>query len=81
MRLDARKERTFSGMLRRAIHKFPQSPMKIAEQAGIDWSDFSEFLTGEKTLPSDVIDRLAKILKLKLEPANGKPKPRRAKAG
>ena len=56
MRFDARKEKTFSGMLRRAIHKFPQSPTKIAERAEIDWPDFSDFLTGAKTLPSDAIE-------------------------
>ena len=52
--------------------------MKIAERAEIAWADFSDFLTGEKPLPSDAIDRLVKVLKLKL-PAI-KPKPRRAKA-
>src|SRR5260221_104307 len=79
MRFDARKEKTFSGMLRRAAHKFPLSPMKIAERAEIAWPDFSDFLTGEKPLPSDAIDRLVKVLKLKLP--SEKPKPRRAKAG
>jgi hypothetical protein len=39
------------------------------------------FLTGDRTLTSDLIDRLTKILKLKLESTNGKPKGRRAKAG
>jgi hypothetical protein len=53
--------------------------MKIAERAEIAWAEFSDFLTGEKPLPSDAIDRLVKVLKLKL-PAS-KPKPRRAKAG
>jgi hypothetical protein len=62
----ARKEKTFSGQLRRAIHAFPTSPMKIAERAGIAWSDLDDFLTGEKTIPSDAIDRLVKVLKLKL---------------
>jgi hypothetical protein len=66
MRHDARSEKTFSGALRRAIHKFPQSPMKTAEKAGIEWGDMSNFLTGEKPLPSDAIDRLVAVLKLKL---------------
>ena len=74
----ARKEKSFSGALRRAIHKYPSSPMKIAEAAEITWTDLSDFLTGERTLPSDAIDRLVRVLKLKL-PAS---KPRRtAKAG
>ncbi len=79
MRYDARKEKTFSGVLRRAAHRLPLSPMKIAEQAEIAWADFSDFLTGEKPLLSDAIDRLVKVLKLKLP--SEKPKPRRAKAG
>ena len=78
MRFDARKEKTFSGALRRAAHQFPLSPMKVAERAEVAWADFSAFLTGEKPLPSDAIDRLVKVLKLKLP--TSKPKPRRAKA-
>jgi hypothetical protein len=79
MRFDARKEKSFSGLLRRAIHRFPQSPMKIAERAQIEWADFSRFLTGEKPLPSDAIDRLVKAVKLKLPTV--KPMARRVKAG
>jgi hypothetical protein len=79
MRFDARKEKSFSGLLRRAIHAFPQSPMKIAERANIHWADFSDFLTGEKPLPSDAIDRLVKLVKLKLPAV--KAKVRRAKVG
>ena len=66
MRHDARKEKTFSGALRRAVHAFPLSPMSISERANIPWANFSKFLTGEKTLPSDAIDRLIKVLKLRL---------------
>ena len=53
--------------------------MKIAEQARIEWADLSGFLTGEKPLPSDAIDRLVKAVKLKL-PAI-KATSRRAKVG
>jgi hypothetical protein len=76
---EAMKEKTFSGRLRRAINTFSQSPMKIAENAGITWDDLDDFLTGEKTLPSDAIDRLVKAVKLKLPVV--KATPRRAKAG
>ncbi|MBI1830253.1 MAG: hypothetical protein HYR84_02240 [Planctomycetes bacterium] len=76
---EAMKEKTFSGRLRRAIHEFPRSPMKIAEAAGISWDDLDDFLTGEKPLPSDTIDRLVKAVKLKLPSV--KAGPRRAKAG
>jgi hypothetical protein len=72
--LQARKEKNLSGLLRRVIHAFPLSAMKIAERASISWADLDDFLTGEKTLPSDAIDRLVRILKLplsKLKPPRG----------
>src|SRR5882724_8385128 len=59
---DARNEKTLSGAIRRAIHAFPLSPMKIADRAGISWHDLDDFLTGEKPLPSDAIDRLVKVV-------------------
>lgn len=40
--------------------------MKFAERAGISWDDRDDFLTGEKPLPSDAIDRLVKVVKMKL---------------
>ncbi len=76
---DAMKAKTFSGRLRRAIHEFPLSPMKIAESAGISWDDLDDFLTGEKTLPSDAIDRLVTAVKLKFPEV--KAAARRAKVG
>jgi hypothetical protein len=72
MRHDARKEKTLSGSLRRAVHAFPLSPMQSAQRASIPWAVLSQFLTGEKTLPSDAIDRLAKVVKLRLP--TGKPR-------
>jgi hypothetical protein len=78
---DARKSKTFSGALRRAVHAFPLAPWKVAEKAGIPWIDLEDFLTGEKPLPSDAIDRLIKVLKLKLPTSKPKPSQRRAKAG
>jgi hypothetical protein len=77
---DARKERTFSGALRRAIHEFPLHPMKVAAKTGLTWSELDDFLTGEKSLPSDAIDRLVKFLKLKLPARKRKPVARKAKA-
>jgi hypothetical protein len=70
---DAMKEKTLSGRLRRAINEFPLSPMKIAERSEITWTDLDDFLTGENTLPSDAIDRLVKVLKLKLPTSKAKP--------
>jgi hypothetical protein len=66
MRKDARDEPTLSGELRRAIHASPSSLDKIAEQAGIPVIALDEFLTGERTLRSDVLDRLAPCLGLAL---------------
>ena len=80
LRHDARKEKTFSGALRRAIHRYPLSPMKIATRADIRWTHFAKFLTGEKTLPSDAIDRLVKVLKLKLPTSSPKQSANAAKA-
>ena len=78
---DAAQERTHSGVLRRAIHSSEILLHDLARRADTDMTTLDAFLTGDTPLTSDVIDRLTKILKLKLEPANGKPKPRRAKAG
>ncbi len=74
---DARKEKTFSGALRRTIHRFPLSSREIADRAKIRWADLDDFLTGEKTLPSDAVDRLVKVLKLKLPTSKAKPSRRR----
>lgn len=78
---DAAEERSHSGALRRAIHSSKILLHDLADRADTDMTTLDAFLTGTKPLTSDVIDRLTKILKLKLEPANGKPKPRRANAG
>ena len=77
----AAEERTTSGTLRRAIHSSKILLHDLAARADTDIDALDAFLTGERPLTSDVIDRLTKILKLKLEPANGKPTPRPAKTG
>ena len=58
MRKDAREESTFSGELRRAIHQSDLSLAEIATRVGITPNTLDDFLTGERTLRSDVIDRL-----------------------
>jgi hypothetical protein len=63
---DAMKEKTFSGSLRRAIQRSNFLLPDLARRAEIATRDIADFLAGEKTLPSDVIDRLVKILKLTL---------------
>jgi plasmid maintenance system antidote protein VapI len=62
MRKDARDESTLSGELRRAVHRSDRSLAEIATAAGITAIVLDDFLTGERTLRSDVIDRLATVL-------------------
>ena len=76
----ATEEATHSGALRRAIHSSKILLHDLANRAGTNLKTLDAFLTGDQPLTSDVIDRLAKILKLRLEAVNGKPKPHRKKA-
>ncbi|MCY2992879.1 MAG: hypothetical protein NTY19_34110 [Planctomycetota bacterium] len=62
LRREAREEATLSGEFRQAIHTSPRSLSAIAEQIGINPILLDEFLTGERTLRSDVLDRLAGVL-------------------
>ena len=62
MRKDARDEATLSGELRRAIHTSGSSLAEIATQVSITPVMLDDFLTGERTLRSDVMDRLASVL-------------------
>ena len=62
MRKEAREESTLCGELRRAIHASELSIAIIASRVGVTASMLDEFLTGERTLRSDVMDRLAKVL-------------------
>ena|SRR5713101_4538357 len=69
---EAAAERTTSGALRRAIHSSKILLHDLARRADTDLETLDTFLTGERPLTSDIIDRLTKILKLKLESADGK---------
>ncbi len=69
MRKDARRESTLSGELRRAIHESDFSLAEIALRAGITPIMLDDFLTGERTLRSDVMDRLANTLGYELSHA------------
>ncbi len=62
MRKEAREEATLSGELRRAVHASELTLSVIAARAGITPLILDDFLTGEWTLRSDVIDRLANVL-------------------
>jgi hypothetical protein len=75
------RERTTSGALRRAIHSSKLLLPDLADRAQTDTDTLDAFLTGERPLTSDIIDRLTKILKLKLGAIGSKQKPRPSKAG
>jgi hypothetical protein len=64
--LHASNEAGFSGDLRRAIIATGKPPQDVALDAGLDADLLDRFSTGEAILPSDVIDRLAAHLGLKL---------------
>ncbi len=64
---DAMQERTPSGALRRAIHCSKILLPDLADRAQTDMGTLDAFLTGERPLTSDVIDRLAIVLGLKLD--------------
>ncbi len=78
---EAMREPTTSGALRRAIHSSRILLPDLARRAKTDMYTLDAFLTGERPLTSDVIDRLAQILKLKLEGLGSKAKTRSSKAG
>src|SRR5262245_15184781 len=62
LRKEAAEETTLSGELRRGVHASELSITQIAARTGISLSALDQFLTGERTLRSDVLDRLAKTL-------------------
>jgi hypothetical protein len=70
LRKEAQEEATLSGDLRRAIHASQVSIAVLASQAGITPLVLDEFLTGERTLRSDVMDRLAAALGFRLQRAS-----------
>src|SRR5882672_9218071 len=78
---DAMRERTTSGALRRAIHASKILLPDLADRAQTDMDTLDAFLTGERPLTSDIIDRLTKILKLKLEGVGSKQRARPSKSG
>lgn len=70
MRKDARQENTLSGELRRTIQESDLSLAEIATRAGITPIMLDDFLTGERTLRSDVIDQLTIALGYELSRAD-----------
>jgi len=66
MRKEAQEEPTLSGELRRAIHSSSLTLAEISARTRVPCAALDEFLTGERTLRSDVLDRLATSLGLEL---------------
>lgn len=69
LRKEAKEEQTLSGELRRAIHASDLSLAQIAAQVGVIPVLLDDFLTGERTLRSDVLDRLAAVIGYELHGA------------
>jgi transcriptional regulator with XRE-family HTH domain len=57
-----------SEKLRAALKAHPDSLRSIAERTGIDHTQLSRFVRGERTLRQGAIDDLAKVLGLELRP-------------
>ncbi len=68
LRKDARDEATLSGELRRAINNSEHSLAEIAQRCGVTPLLLDDFLTGERTLRNDVLDRLVGVLGYELQP-------------
>jgi hypothetical protein len=78
---EAAAEPTLSGGVRRAVHRTGLMFPRIAKEAGLTECQLHEFLLGERTLRSDVLDRLARAVGLEFPddssapPANAKRPP------
>jgi hypothetical protein len=59
---EAAAEDTLCGHLRQAIHRSRRSLDAIAHEAGISTAVLCVFLEGERTLRSDVLDRLTQAV-------------------
>ncbi|HZK82308.1 MAG TPA: hypothetical protein VFC46_14600 [Humisphaera sp.] len=68
MTKEAHEEPTLTGEIRRGIHASGISVAAIASRAGITPLQLDEFLTGERTLRSDVLDRLAMTIGFRFQP-------------
>ena len=59
---EAAAEDTLCGHLRQAIHRSRRPLREIASEAGITSTVLCDFLEGERTLRSDVLDRLTQAV-------------------
>ncbi len=72
---EAAAEDTLSGHLRQAIHRSRRPLREIGREAGISTTLLCDFLEGERTLRSDVLDRLSQAagVTISLVPNAGAP--------
>ena len=67
---EAADEDTLSGHLRRAIHHSRRPFRDIGRETGISTTILCDFLEGERTLRSDVLDRLAHAVGVTISPVS-----------
>jgi plasmid maintenance system antidote protein VapI len=65
---------TFSDQLRVAIKNSGLTQYRLSQEAGINRSILTRFVSGQRGLTSDSIDRLMKCLGLELRPIEPKQK-------
>jgi len=68
MRQAMMREPTVSGQLRSAVAESGIDHRELAAQAGLSPKTLAEFLVGKASLDSEVIDKLAAVLKHELKP-------------
>lgn len=73
MREEARREPSLTGALRRAVHVSKRPLTHLAREIGIEPTALDEFLTGERNLRSDIMDRLARSVGYDLSPLTAAP--------
>lgn len=55
---EAKQEPSFCGQLHQAIHRSGRFITQLAAEAGVTTQQLSDFLSGDRRLRSDVLDRL-----------------------
>jgi transcriptional regulator with XRE-family HTH domain len=66
----AKESMKLSDQIRRAVEQCGQTRYAIAKATGIDQSTLSRFVSGERGLPMNTLDRLADYLELTINMKN-----------
>ena len=67
-----------SDQIRRAVDDCGQTRYRISKETGIDQSTLSRFMSGERGLPMNTLDKLADYLDLNITVGKGR-KPRKSR--